>query len=331
MAVKTQLITDRYAIYNADCVETMEQLPPSSIGLTVYSPPFAGLYQYSSDEKDMSNCINYDEFFTHYGFCIDQIARVTMPGRVSAVHCMDIPLSNAGCDSMFDLPGRIIREHEERGFAYGGRRVIWKEPLMVRNRTMMKSLHHKTLCEDSTRNSIANADYLLMFRRKGENQVPVTHEVGLLHYAGERNIPADVLSFRGMQGDQKKNQFSQWIWRQYASSVWDDIRIDRVLPYRTGRDGGDEKHVHPLQLDVIDRAVTMWSNPGETVLTPFMGVGSEVYGAVQLGRRGIGIELKESYFKQAIKNMEIAVEDTRAPDQADLFDLGLGDTNEVAE
>lgn len=319
MAVKTQLITDRYAIYNADCVETMEQLPPSSIGLTVYSPPFAGLYQYSSDEKDMSNCINYDEFFTHYGFCIDQIARVTMPGRVSAVHCMDIPLSNAGCDSMFDLPGRIIREHEERGFAYGGRRVIWKEPLMVRNRTMMKSLHHKTLCEDSTRNSIANADYLLMFRRKGENQVPVTHGVGLLHYAGERNIPADVLSFRGMQGDQKKNQFSQWIWRQYASSVWDDIRIDRVLPYRQGRDGGDEKHVHPLQLDVIDRAVTMWSNPGETVLTPFMGVGSEVYGAVNLGRRGIGIELKESYFKQAIKNMEIAVEDTRTPDQAELF------------
>ena len=331
MAVKAQLITDRYAIYNADCIETMEQLPPSSIGLTVYSPPFAGLYQYSSDDKDMSNCINYDEFFTHYGFCIDQIARVTMPGRVSAVHCMDIPLSNAGCDSMFDLPGRIICEHEERGFAYGGRRVIWKEPLMVRNRTMMKSLHHKTLCEDSTRNSIANADYLLMFRRKGENQVPVTHEVGLLHYAGERNIPADVLSFRGMQGDQKKNQFSQWIWRQYASSVWDDIRIDRVLPYRTGRDGGDEKHVHPLQLDVIDRAVTMWSNPGETVLTPFMGVGSEVYGAVQLGRRGIGIELKESYFKQAIKNMEIAVEDTRAPDQADLFDLGLGDTDEVTE
>jgi DNA modification methylase len=321
MAVKTQLITDRYAIYNADCVETMEQLPPGSIGLTVYSPPFAGLYQYSSDDKDMSNCINYDEFFAHYGFCIDQIARVTMTGRISAVHCMDIPLSNAGCDSMFDLPGRIIREHEERGFAYGGRRVIWKEPLMVRNRTMMKSLHHKTLCEDSTRNSIANADYLLMFRRKGENQIPVTHDVGLLHYAGERKVPADVLSFRGMQGDQKKNQFSQWIWRQYASSVWDDIRIDRVLPYRTGRDGGDEKHVHPLQLDVIDRAVTMWSNPGETVLTPFMGVGSEVYGAVQLGRRGIGIELKESYYKQAIKNMEIAVEDTRAPDQTELFDV----------
>jgi len=217
---------------------------------------------------------------------------------------MDIPLSNAGCDAMFDLPGRIIREHEARGFAYGGRRVIWKEPLLVRNRTMMKSLHHKTLCEDSTRNSIANADYLLMFRRKGENPVPVVHEVGLMHYSGERNVPADLLGFRGMKGDQKKNQYSQWIWRQYASSVWDDIRIDNVLPFRGAKDGEDEKHVHPLQLDVIDRAVVMWSNPGETVLTPFMGVGSEVYGAVQAGRRGVGIELKPSYYRQAVRNLE---------------------------
>jgi len=321
MAVKDQLLTDRYAIYNGDCIEVMKELPDKSVHLTVYSPPFAGLYQYSSDDRDMSNCINYDEFFDHYGFCIDEIKRITMPGRISAVHCMDIPLSNAGCDSMFDLPGRIIREHEARGFAYGGRRVIWKEPLMVRNRTMMKSLHHKTLCEDSTRNSIANADYLLMFRRKGENPVPVTHDVGLLHYSGERSIPADVMSYRGMSGDQKKNQFSQWIWRQYASSVWDDIRIDNVLPFRSAKDGEDEKHVHPLQLDVIDRAVVMWSNPGEIVLTPFMGVGSEVYGAVRAGRRGIGIELKPSYYRQAIKNMEIAVEATREPDQATLINL----------
>lgn len=321
MAVKHQVVTDEYAIYNGDCIEVMSQLPDASVHLTVYSPPFAGLYQYSSDERDMSNCISHDEFFDHYGFCIDQIARVTMPGRISAVHCMDIPLSNSGCDAMFDLPGRIIREHEARGFAYGGRRVIWKEPLMVRNRTMMKSLHHKTLCEDSTRCSIANADYLLMFRRKGENPVPVVHEVGMMYYAGERQPPADLLGHRGMKGDQKQNQFSQYIWRQYASSVWDDIRIDRVLPFRSARDGEDEKHVHPLQLDVIDRAVAMWSNPGETVLTPFMGVGSEVFGAVSLGRRGIGIELKESYFRQAVKNMEIAVEDTREPDQTSLIDL----------
>lgn len=304
MAVREQVTTDQYAIFNGDCVEVMGKMPDRSIAMSVYSPPFAGLYQYSSDDRDMSNAIDFDEFFGHYGFAIDEIARLTMPGRISAVHCMDIPLSNAGCDAMFDLPGRIIREHELRGFVYGGRRVIWKEPLMVRNRTMMKSLHHKTLCEDSTRNSIANADYLLMFRRKGENSVPVLHETGLLEYAGEDRPPHDLLHFRGMKGDQKLNQFSQYIWRQYASSVWMDIRIDRVLPYREAKEGEDEKHVHPLQLDVIERCVTMWSNPGETVLTPFMGVGSEVYGAVSAGRRGVGIELKPAYFSQAVKNLE---------------------------
>jgi hypothetical protein len=230
-----------------------------------------------------------------------------MPGRITAVHCMDIPLSNAGCDAIFDLPGRIILEHEKRGFAYGGRRVIWKEPLLVRNRTMMKSLHHKTLCEDSTRCSIANADYLLMFRRKGENRVPVVHETGMMSYAGENQPSLNVAPLRGMVGDQKLNVYSQYIWRQYASSVWMDIRIDRVLPYRAAKEGEDEKHVHPLQLDVIERAVVMWSNPGETVFTPFAGVGSEVYGAIINGRRGVGVELKESYYRQAVKNCAAAL------------------------
>lgn len=310
MAIIEQMNTEDYSLINGDCVEALKQLPDESIHMTLYSPPFAGLYQYSSDERDMSNCIDKDEFFVHYGFCIDEIARVTLPGRISAVHCMDIPQSNGGCDAMYDLPGRIIREHEERGFEYGGRRVIWKEPLMVRNRTMMKSLHHKTLCEDSTRCSIANADYLLMFRRKGENQIPVTHDVGMLSYAGERQIPGDLVRFRGMVGDQKKNQYSQWIWRQYASSVWDDIRIDRVLSFKNARDAEDEKHVHPLQLDVIERSVVMWSNPGETVLTPFMGVGSEVFGAVMHRRKAIGIELKASYFRQAVRNLEHAKDAT---------------------
>jgi DNA modification methylase len=319
MAVIAQEVNDRYAIYNGDCIEIMQGLPDESIGLTVYSPPFAGLYQYSSDDRDMSNCIDRDEFFTHYGFAIDEIARVTKPGRISAVHCMDIPLSNAGCDAIYDLPGRIILEHEKRGFVYGGRRVIWKEPLMVRNRTMMKSLHHKTLCEDSTRNSIANADYLLMFRRKGENAEPVTHEVGLLNYAGEDQPANDLMRFRGMKGDQKLNQYSQYIWRRYASSVWMDIRIDRVLPFRTAKDDDDEKHVHPLQLDVIERAVVMWSNPGETVLTPFMGVGSEVYGAVINDRRGIGCELKPSYYRQAVRNLKSAADAPKAQERM-LFD-----------
>lgn len=310
MAIRDQVLTDRYAIYNGDCVEIMKTLPDESVDMSIYSPPFAGLYCYSSDDRDMSNCIDRDEFFEHYGYMLDEKFRVTKPGRISAVHCMDIPLSNAGCDAMYDLPGRIIVEHEKRGFVYGGRRVIWKEPLMVRNRTMMKSLHHKTLCVDATKTSIANADYLLMFRRKGENQVPVTYERGFLNYAGERDVPSELLRMRGMKGDQKLNQYSQWIWRQYASSVWMDIRIDRTLGSgethmsyaKADSDDEDDKHMHPLQLDVIERACQLWSNEGETVLTPFMGVGSEVVGAITLGRRGIGCELKPSYYNQAVKN-----------------------------
>ncbi len=317
MAVSDQLITEQYAIYCGDCVDVMKELANKSVHMTLYSPPFAGLYQYSSDERDLSNSIDKDEFFHHYGYVIDEISRTTMPGRISAVHCMDIPLSNAGCDSMFDLPGRIIQEHEARGFSYGGRKVIWKEPLMVRNRTMMKSLHHKTLCEDSTRTSIANADYLLMFRRKGENQIPVVHEKGLLTYAGDWTVPGSIIYLKGYNGDQKKNSYSQWIWRQYASSVWMDIRIDRVLPYRLAKDDEDEKHVHPLQLDVIERAIHLWSNPGEIVLTPFAGVGSEIYGALINGRRAIGVELKSSYYRQAVKNVEAASDYN--PDEPDMF------------
>jgi DNA modification methylase len=303
MAVRDQNINESWAVYNGDCVEVMSDMPDCSVDMSVYSPPFMGLYVYSSDERDMSNSLDKNEFFKHYGYCIDQVARLTKPGRVSAVHCSDIPLSNSGCDAIFDLAGKIIHIHEERGFVYGGRRLIWKEPLMVRNRTMMKSLAHKTFCQDTTRCSIANADWLLMFRRKGDNAVPVHKECGATSYAGERNPPSDILHFRGMTGDQKQNKYSQWIWRQYASSLWDDIRIDRTLPHREGADPEDEKHVHPLQLDVIERACVLWSNPGEVVLTPFMGVGSEVYGAVINGRRGVGIELKPSYYRQACRNL----------------------------
>lgn len=311
-----QKTTDEYAIYNGDCVQVMEGLPDACVDLSVYSPPFAGLYQYSSDARDMSNSIDKEEFFKHYSYCIKQKARITKPGRISAVHCMDIPLSNSGCDAMFDLAGRIILEHEKLGWAYGGRRVIWKEPLMVRNRTMMKSLHHKTFCEDTTRTSVANADYLLMFRRKGENKVPVIKETGIMNYAGEQEPPKELIQYRGMEGDQKLNQYSQWIWRNYASSVWMDIRIDRTLGSNAGHmsyaraegDDEDDKHMHPLQLDVIERCVAMWSNPGETVFTPFMGVGSEVYQSVVMGRKGIGCELKQSYYQQAVNNLEMASE-----------------------
>ena len=172
---------------------------------------------------------------------------------------------------------------------------------------MMKSLSHKCLTKDSTKCSMANADYLLIFRKTGENKVPVEHPNGLTRYAGERPVPAEVLPYRNWLGSQLENRFSQWCWRQYASAFWDDVRLDRVLPYREAKEGEDEKHVHPLQLDVIERACVLWSNPGEIVLTPFMGVGSECYGAVINGRKAIGIELKTAYYRQAVKNMADAV------------------------
>lgn len=319
MANAQQVVTPRYALYCGDCCEVMRDFPDKSIHLSIYSPPFAGLYCYSSDPRDLSNAIDKDEFFVHYGYCIDEVARLTMPGRMSVVHCMDIPLSNAGCDAVFDLAGEIIRLHEARGFSYAGRRAIWKEPLTVRNRTMMKSLHHQTLCNDSTKTSIASAEWLLAFRRKGENKIPVDHPVGLLEYAGENEPPSHVRRFRGMKGDQKLNEFSQWIWRQYASSVWMDIRLDRVITHRAAKEAEDEKHVHPLQLDVIERAVVLYSNPGETVLTPFAGVGSELYGALRMDRKAMGIELKEAYWRQAVKNLDSIKENHT--DERMLFNL----------
>jgi len=299
-------------------MEVMQTLPDGVVHLSIYSPPFAGLYHYSSSERDLSNCNGYEEFFTHYEFVVREIHRLTMPGRMTAVHCMDVPRSNTGKgDSLMDFPGDIIRMHEKLGFAYVARYHVWKEPLRVRNRTMTKALAHKSIVDDSSKCTVASADYLLLFRRKGENPVPITHPVGLLEYAGEREIPHELLSYRGRTGKQTQNRSSHWIWRQYASSFWDDIRIDRVLPFKDSRSEEDEKHVHPLQLDVIDRCVVLWSNPGETVLTPFMGVGSEVFGAVKAGRRGLGIELKPSYYNQALLNVQEA--EKNREDQAILF------------
>ena len=298
-----QEITDQYAIYLGDCCEVMPTLPSESIHLSVYSPPFAGLYHYSSSENDLSNCRSYEEFFEHYRFVVQELFRITMPGRMTAVHCMDVPSGNTGVDVLRDFPGDIIRLHKDIGFEYIARYHVWKEPLTVRNRTMAKNLAHRSLIEDSSRCSVASADYLLVFRRHGENPVPIVHPVGLTEYVGERHVPAELHHLRGMEGNQIENRYSHWIWRQYASAFWDDIRLDRVLPYREARDQEDEKHIHPLQLDVINRCVTLWSNPGEKVFTPFMGVGSEVYEAVTLGRLGIGVELKPSYFRQAQKNL----------------------------
>lgn len=316
--VMSQDLTDRWAIYHGDCLEVLPDLPDSSIHLSVYSPPFAGLYHYSSSDRDLSNARDYAEFFQMYGFVVAQLARLTIPGRVSAVHCMDVPTGNTGRDTLRDFPGDIIRLHAEHALDYIGRYCVWKEPLTVRNRTLTKSLAHKTIVDDSSRCSVASADYLLAFRRRGENPIPITHPNGLTDYAGERTPPSEVLPYRGWAGKQTENRYSHWVWRQYASAFWDDVRLDRVLPFRDARDPEDEKHVHPLQLDVIDRCLVLWSNPGERVLTPFMGVGSEVYAAVRAGRFGIGVELKASYYAQAQRNLVSVLTD--APPPPTLFD-----------
>jgi DNA modification methylase len=315
MAVADQLITKDFAIYNGDCMDVMSAMPAGSIHLSIYSPPFGGLYHYSSSDRDLSNCDDYGAFFEHYAFVVRELARITMPGRITAVHCMDVPNSNSGTDTMRDFPGDIIRLHEAEGWRYTGRRMIWKEPLAVRLRTMQKNLAHASLVADSIDCGVASGDYLLTFRRRGTNPVPVMHPVGMLEYAGERLPPGDVLKYRGWTGKQTENRFSHWIWRQYADCMWDDIRMQRVLPYREARDSEDEKHVHPLQLDVIDRCVVLWSNPREKVLTPFMGVGSEVYSAVTNGRLGIGAELKASYYRQAAKNVAAAARGHRFDNQ----------------
>lgn len=303
MAVRDQVITDQYAAYNGDCVQVMQSLPTGSVHLSLYSPPFGGLYHYSSDERDLSNGVDYAQFFEHYAYVVRELHRLSMAGRITAVHCTDIPSGNSGCDHLIDLPGDIIKLHERLDWRFIARHTIWKEPLWVRNRTYQKNLAHQTIVEDSSEAGVASADYLLIFRRSGKNPIPITHPTGLDTYAGECPIPEELLQYRHWQGKQTENRYSHWIWRRYASSIWDDIRMGRVLPFQDCKDPDDEKHVHPLQLDVIDRCVALRSNPGETVLTPFMGVGSEVYGPVMAGRRGIGIELKASYFRQACANL----------------------------
>lgn len=309
--VKNQVVTEDYAIYNSDCMYVLPSLESNSVDLSVYSPPFAGLYNYSSSPNDFSNCDSKEDFLKQYEFLIQEISRVTKPGRITAVHCTDVIQKDG---SLWDFPHEIIKLHEKHGFKYRNKITVWKEPLKVRMRTMVRSLMHKLIVEDSTECFTAMPDYVLIFKKDGENAVPVTHPVGLSYYAGSTPLLPDMEKKYGNfdqlkskykdHKDPKTNKLSHIIWQRYASSVWDDIRIDNVLKYKEGRDEDDEKHVHPLQLDVIYRIVELYSNPGEVVFTPFMGVGSEVYAPVSMGRKAIGIELKDSYFNQAIKNLK---------------------------
>lgn len=324
MKTKEQVIKKNYAIYNSDCMEVLPTLDNESIDLSIYSPPFAGLYNYSSSERDFSNCENKEQFLDQYEYLIKEISRVTKSGRISAVHCTDV--FDNSC-RLWDFPHEIIKLHIKYGFEYRNRITIWKEPLKVRMRTMVQSLMHKFIVEDSTKCFTAMPDYVLIFTKKGDNKIPVTHPNGLTKYFGETPILPNILTAWNNANksninaaqlwehlnskykdwdDPKTNKLSHYIWQRYASSVWDDISINNVLPFRDSKEDDDEKHVHALQLDVIDRLVELYSNPNEIILTPFMGVGSEVYSPVSLGRKALGIELKDSYFKQSKINLEHA-------------------------
>ena len=315
--VKQQEITENYAIYNGDCMDVLQTMDDNSIDLSVYSPPFAGLYNYSSSEKDFSNCHSKEDFINQYEYLVKEMSRVTKPGRINAVHCQEI-LTDTTRHILYDFPHEIIELHKKYGFTYNNRITIWKEPLEVRMRTMVRSLMHKNIAEDSTMCFPAIPDYILIFKKIGENKVKVTNKNGFKRYYGEVPLLPEMVKKYGNwehikikyaestnEGDDHlKNKLSQIIWQRYASSVWDDIRNDNILPFRDSREEDDEKHVHPLQLDIIDRLVELYSNTNEVVLTPFMGVGSEVFSPVSLGRKAIGIELKDSYYKQAVLNLK---------------------------
>jgi hypothetical protein len=299
-----QVVNDRYAIYEGDSVELIRSVPSSSIHMSIHSPPFEGLYKFSNFDRDISNN-DGEGFWAHYQFLISEMLRVTIPGRIACVHCMQLPTSKIrhGHIGMRDFRGEIVRAYEDAGWIFHSEVCIWKDPVVAQQRTKSIRLLHKQITKDSTISGQGLADYMLMFRKPGDNPDPVA---GMFdRYVGYGNEPASVDS--RMSSGRTKADAEKWfsieVWQRYASPVWMDINQTRTLQYRAGRDEKDEQHISPLQLDVIERCIELWSNPGDVVLTPFLGIGSEVYGAVAAGRKGIGFELKPSYFRQAVRNI----------------------------
>lgn len=304
-----QVVTDKYSIYNGDCVEVVSGLPNNSVDFTIYSPPFASLYTYSNSDRDMGNVKSDDEFFQHFAFLVSELYRVMKPGRNMAVHCMNLPSSKArdGVIGIKDFRGDLIRSFQDVGFVYHSEVCIWKDPVLAMQRTKALGLLHKQVKKDSAMSRQGIPDYLVVMRKPGVNEKPCEGE--FTHYVGEK--PPE--GFVGYQYDDGRWYYlpgdsgtSIDIWQNYASPVWDDIRQTNTLQFQEGRDNDDERHICPLQLDVIERAMQLWSAPGDVVLTPFLGIGSEAYMAVKMGRKAIGAELKPSYFALAKRNMALA-------------------------
>lgn len=317
MDVLDQVVTDRYAIYNADTVEVAQSLPDNTVHFSVFSPPFASLYTYSNSDRDMGNVKSSDEFWTQYRYLIREQMRVMKPGRNVAIHCMNLPTSkqNDGFIGIRDFRGDIIREYQAEGFVYHSEVCIWKDPVVAMQRTKALGLLHKTIKKDSAMSRMGIPDYVVVMRKPGENTEPV--EGALQYYTGD-TPPA---GFTGIQRDDGRMYYvpgpdntSIDVWQQYASPTWSDINQTDTLNFREGRDNDDDRHICPLQLDVIERCIQLWSLPDELVWSPFLGIGSEVYMALKLGRRAVGAELKQSYFDLAKRNILLAAEN-----QYDMF------------
>lgn len=330
MNVIDQYITDEFAIYNGDSTEVIRGIPSDSIHFTVYSPPFASLYTYSNSDRDMGNSKNEKEFMTHYKFLVSELYRVLKPGRLMSVHCMDIPAMKErdGYIGLKDFPGDLLRIFQDVGFLYHSKVVIWKDPLIEATRTKALGLMHKQLVKDSAMSRQGLPDYLLTVRKPGGNDEPISHPNGLEHFIGDdeplapRKEPTlkDSKQHRNVSMAKMDPVYSHQVWRRYASPVWMDIRQSNTLQKESARDDKDERHIAPLQLDVISRAVELWSNEGDTVLSPFAGIGSEGYESLKMGRRFVGVELKPSYYQQAVKNLQSAVEQTKVKTLFDLAD-----------
>jgi DNA modification methylase len=272
---------DSWAVYLADCIEVMNGLPDGIIDLAIFSPPFSDLFVYSDSERDMGNCGSHEEFMEHYAYFTEALYRVLKPGRIACVHCSDLPArkSKDGFIGLHDFGGDLVRAHQAAGWVYHARCTIWKDPVIEMQRTKALGLLYKQLKKDSTRSRVGMPDYMLFFRKDQENPNPVTHN--------PEDLPVSM-------------------WQELASPVWMQVNQTKVLNGRMARGQEDERHICPLQLDVIERCLTLYSNPGDLVLDPFNGIGSTGYQAVKMGRRYIGVELKPEYARQSARFLEEA-------------------------
>lgn len=282
--------TPTFRAIHGDCVEEVSKLPTDSIDFSIFSPPFAELYVYSDDIRDMGNCKDYDEFFVHFQFLVKELARVVKSGRLVAVHCMDLPAMKGkdGYIGLKDFSGMLIQSFQKEGFIYHDRVTIWKSPVVEVTRTKSIGLLHKTILKDSSMSRTGIPDYILVFRNAGDNLVPITHQV---------------------TDEKQENYLPVNLWQKYAEPVWYDINYSDTLQYTSARDEKDEKHICPLQLETIRRCLHLWSNEGETVLSPFGGIGSEGHESLRLKRNFIGIELKPSYYNQMQRNLQRMIDD----------------------